>query len=71
MTLFLGSHRHPVKMIIDTGSSWTWVQGKKCPKHQCKGNKYYKKKSDTTNRMKKKVKIRYGKGMVKGKLYKD
>lgn len=32
LTLYFGSSREPVTLIVDTGSSWTWL-----PREDCKG----------------------------------
>jgi len=28
--VMFGSNRQPFELILDTGSAWTWVQGKRC-----------------------------------------
>jgi len=29
-TFYFGQDRQPLKLLLDTGSSWTWVAGEEC-----------------------------------------
>ena len=73
ITLYLGSHRQPLNLLLDSGSSVMWVQSTECPNpSQCHGESPYKsllsatyKQSDLTQT------IQYGIGKVIGHIVTD
>jgi hypothetical protein len=60
-----------MKLIIDTGSSWTWLMGEDCPSFECNGNEYNAHLSKTFKPTKKEHEITYGKGYVYGAVASD
>lgn len=60
-----------MQLIIDTGSSWTWLVGDDCPTWQCTGVEFESGKSDTFKATRKKYDITYGKGYVEGLISQD
>ena len=66
-TVNVGSHRQAMSLIIDTGSSWTWLVGEDCPNpQQCSGTPYKSGMSQTFFETEKQYDITYKKGYVEG-----
>ena len=72
-TLYLGSHRQPLNLLLDSGSSVMWVQSTECPNpSQCHGNSPYKSMLSTTFKQSEvSQSIQYGIGKVIGHIATD
>ena len=70
-TLFIGSNKKEISVIIDTGSNILWVPSENCTECRNYTSKYNSTKSTTSLDLKKKLNITYGKGYVDGYLVSD
>jgi len=65
-----GSKKQPMSLLVDTGSSWTWVATDKCkstPTEKCDDTHlYHHRDSVTYKEAGKKYDIKYGSGIIKG-----
>jgi hypothetical protein len=71
ISVYVGEHRQQVELIIDTGSSWTWLMADDCPAWQCKGTRYDQYQSETFKETTKLYDITYGIGYVEGLISED
>lgn len=71
VSVYVGTHLQKVNLIIDTGSSWTWLVGDQCPAWQCAGEEYQSSLSSQFTQTQKLYDITYGIGYVEGKIAVD
>ena len=70
-TVYFGSHGQKLDLIIDTGSSWTWLISEDCPQQQCAGDHYRNSQSTSFDETFKQHSITYKKGYVEGRISED
>jgi hypothetical protein len=70
ISIYVGEQRQKVDLIIDTGSSWTWLVGD-CPPTECSGTPYESALSSTFKQTTKLYDITYGIGYVEGLISED
>ena len=69
--MYVGSHLQQMTLIIDTGSSWTWMPSKDCPKSQCPKDSYNYEKSTGYSNSGELETVLYGVGSIKGYIVED
>jgi hypothetical protein len=67
----LGSQDQPLNVVIDTGSFLLWVASEDCTKCRYIGKKFNYKKSNSLEKTKKDLSIKYISGSIKGKVAND
>lgn len=69
-TLEVGTPGQPSSLIIDTGSSYTWVPSTNCTCHES-STRFYSNQSSTFKSSGDMIVLNYGMGMVSGELFTD
>lgn len=69
-TIEVGTPGQSSSLIIDTGSSWTWVPSTNCTCHESQ-NRFYSNQSSTFKASGDMIVLNYGMGMVSGELFTD
>ena len=60
-----------MSLMLDTGSSLTWIPGSDCPRDQCQGNRYETKFSKTFRNYTISETATYNDGVINGHLVTD